>query len=365
MPPTVGRRLCTIRFTKRQQEQLKAIWEHEAFNNVDFSRAPEPEQLVERRWKESGNPLAAREDVEDSLSDDVSEDDGDEEDIWREGSEEDRDEMDEEDQDDEDEDDGCNPLPVVDNATTDQLLELLFQLSVTFSTEQFMDVEPSSSMLVFFSGILGFTSDAENFLPAKSYTPYLSGLIYIERLLFLEYALPFRAYPHLGIPRRPRRRQYERLDAIRQRYMVTGSESPLEEFQSLRDFGRVVARSDPPSFLLHWSDDGKTVFMGDDFSLTMESYRRLAEYFISRAEELCAELLLGLDVPVDLTQVKDDMTDARKGTSFIQHPDNGLLHVYLDLSKQACTTRAGLFKNGSGIGKPSSHTRGRQRTLTK
>jgi hypothetical protein len=58
------------------------------------------------------------------------------------------------------------------------------------------------------------------------------------------------------------------------------------------------------------------------------------------------ELLLGLDVPVDLTQVKDDMTDARKGTSFIQRPDNGLLHVYLDLSKQACTTRAGLFKNG-------------------
>jgi hypothetical protein len=199
MPPTVGRRLCTIRFTKRQQEQLKAIWEHEALNNVDFSRAPEPEQLVERRWKESGNPLAAREDVEDSLSDDVSEDDGDEEDIWREGSEEDRDEMDEEDQDDEDEDDGCDPLPVVDNAPTDQLLELLFQLSVTFSTEQFMDGEPSSSMLVFFSGILGFTSDAENFLPAKSYTPYLSGLIYIQRLLFLEYALPFRAYPHLGI----------------------------------------------------------------------------------------------------------------------------------------------------------------------
>ena len=85
-------------------------------------------------------------------------------------------------------------MPVVDNAPTDQLLELLFQLSVTFSTGQFIDGEPSSSMLVFFSGILGFSSGAENFLPAKSYTPYLSGLIYIQRLLFLEYALPFRAW---------------------------------------------------------------------------------------------------------------------------------------------------------------------------
>jgi hypothetical protein len=106
-----------------------------------------------------------------------------------------------------------------------------------------------------------------------------------------------------------------------------------------------MARSDPPSFLLHWSDDSKTVFIGDAFSLTMDSYRRLAEHFISRAEELCAELMLGLDVSVDLTRVKDDMTDTRKGTSFVHHPENGLLRAYLDLSKQACTTRAGLFKN--------------------
>jgi hypothetical protein len=56
--------------------------------------------------------------------------------------------------------------------------------------------------------------------------------------------------------------------------------------------------------------------------------------------------MLGLDVSVDLIQVKDNMTDTRRGTSFVHHPENGLLRVYLDLLKQACTTRAGLFKNG-------------------
>lgn len=41
------------------------------------------------------------------------------------------------------------------------------------------------------------------------------------------------------------------------------------------------------------------------------------------------------------------MTNTQKGFSFIQHPDNGLTHVYLDLSIKACMTRRnGLFRNG-------------------
>jgi len=163
--------------------------------------------------------------------------------------------------------------------------------------EQFINVQPSSSLLVYFSGILGFSADAQNFLPAKNYTPHLSGLIYVQRLLFLEHALPFRAYPYLGIPRRPRLRQLERLDVVRRRYMTTGSQSPLEEFQSLRDFGRLIARTDPPSFLLHWSDDGETVFYGDDFSLTMQSFRGLADHFISKnTARNCSSILTLLSI---------------------------------------------------------------------
>ncbi len=86
----------------------------------------------------------------------------------------------------------------------DELLELIFQLSITFSTEELVDSQPSSSLLVYFSGILGFTADAHGFLPAKGFTPHLSALIYIQRLLFLEYALPLRPHPYLGIPQRSR-----------------------------------------------------------------------------------------------------------------------------------------------------------------
>ncbi|KAH9204432.1 hypothetical protein DL95DRAFT_496407 [Leptodontidium sp. 2 PMI_412] len=128
--------------------------------------------------------------------------------------------------------------------------------------------------------------------------------------------------------------------------MITGSPSPLEEFQSLRDFGRVIARTDPPSFLLRWSDDGETVSYGDDFSLNMESFRGLAEHFLAKAEELCDGLMFSLNPVIDLAKVKDDLTNTQYGFSFVQHPANKLADTYLDLSAKACTTRRnGLFRD--------------------
>ncbi|KAE8551310.1 hypothetical protein EYB25_005194 [Talaromyces marneffei] len=58
-------------------------------------------------------------------------------------------------------------------------LEKLFQLNIIFLTDEFTDGQPLSSLLVYFSRILGFSPDAQSFQPAKSFTPHLSALIYI------------------------------------------------------------------------------------------------------------------------------------------------------------------------------------------
>ncbi|KAH8587035.1 hypothetical protein B0O99DRAFT_656577 [Bisporella sp. PMI_857] len=115
-----------------------------------------------------------------------------------------------------------------------------------------------------------------------------------QRLLFLKYGLPYQAYPYIGLARRSRFRRHQHFKTIRLRYMITGSPSALEELQSLRDFGRVISRTDDPSFLLHWSDDGQVY-----------------------------------------------------GFSFIQNPQNRLTDAYLELFNKACTTRRGyLVKDG-------------------
>jgi hypothetical protein len=139
------------------------------------------------------------------------------------------------------------------NDEGDELLELLFSLCIAFSTEQLIDGQPSSTLLGYFSGILGFSAKSQVFRSARMYTPYLSGLIYVQRLLFLEYALPARSYPTLGIYCRPRTGQLKRLELIRRKYMIVGSQSSFEEFMALRSLGRAFAAFDTPPFLLHWS----------------------------------------------------------------------------------------------------------------
>lgn len=61
----------------------------------------------------------------------------------------------------------------------EELLQYMFGLSVSLCTQSLIDGQPSSTILIFASGILGFSSGLNTFLPARSYTSYLSGLIYI------------------------------------------------------------------------------------------------------------------------------------------------------------------------------------------
>lgn len=142
----------------------------------------------------------------------------------------------------------------------------------------------------------------------------LSGLIYIQRLLFLELALPLRDYPALHVERRPRRNQLRRLERIRGLYMVTDAQSPFEEMVSLRSYGRVIARTDSPAFVLRWSEDAQTLFQGVDLELSMGSFRWLPAYFIEQAEHLCDELMFRWRPTIDLTKVKDDLTSVSPGS---------------------------------------------------
>ncbi|KAH6977643.1 hypothetical protein EDB80DRAFT_738181 [Ilyonectria destructans] len=48
----------------------------------------------------------------------------------------------------------------------DDLLEWLLQLSITLTTEKFHKGQPSSTLLVYFSGIIGFSADRQYFQPA-------------------------------------------------------------------------------------------------------------------------------------------------------------------------------------------------------
>jgi hypothetical protein len=232
---------------------------------------------------------------------------------------------------------GHRPMNRTTVESAKEFLELLFELSISLAMENFVDGQPGSALLVYFSGVLGFSSDCRRFQLAREYCPNLSGLIWVQRLLFFEYALPLQSYPIIGVQQRPQF-PMQRLNEVRQKYMVQGSLSPLAELHNLRNFGQKVAKTESPPFLLRWSDDGKVVSYGSDFSLSMEEFCGLADHFISQAEDLCDELMFGFVPNLDVNKIKDDFTNSQPGFSFVSHPDNKFDTMYQELLVQACTS---------------------------
>ncbi|KAK2684635.1 hypothetical protein QWA68_016794 [Fusarium oxysporum] len=334
MDPDTRDRLTGIRFKRKQFRFLEAIWNHESLSDLD-AQSPRTRLSLPGTEEDSLGGFTQR-----RLSHNYSEDEReeDEEENVTESSEEDCEYWSDESQ---VVRHTGNEEPRGDEQVSQELIELLFGLSLSLCTEQVTDGPPSSTLLVFFSGILGFSSSSETFLPAKSYTPYLSGLLYIQRLLFLEMALPLRDYPTLELSQRPRTKQLERLEVVRKKYMVIGSQSAFEEMISLRSYGRVIARSESPAFLLRWSEDGQTVHCGDLFHISMAEFRLLSKHIVQQTDMLREELMFGWGRFIDLSRLKDDLRNAEKGFSFVTHQENNIDNAYLQLCERACSVRRG------------------------
>ncbi|KAH6871920.1 hypothetical protein B0T10DRAFT_553252 [Thelonectria olida] len=94
-----------------------------------------------------------------------------------------------------------NEIPVPRESAA-ELLELLFGLSLALCTEPLTDSLPSSTVLVYFSGILDFSTSLQPSSPPDP-TRHISRLIYLQRLLFLKMALPLRGYSVLVLSAAP------------------------------------------------------------------------------------------------------------------------------------------------------------------
>ncbi|KAL2192243.1 hypothetical protein P885DRAFT_5969, partial [Corynascus similis CBS 632.67] len=126
--------------------------------------------------------------------------------------------------------------------------DTLLQLASFLVTEPFQDGQADSTLLVYFSGVARISVDGSWFERASQYTPKLSALIYCARLILLETTLLRFAYHSIGIPARPRHDQLTCLNKIRARAFCLGSQAPVGELLSLRNYGRKLARSDGPVF---------------------------------------------------------------------------------------------------------------------
>ncbi|CAK7275628.1 hypothetical protein SEPCBS57363_006807, partial [Sporothrix epigloea] len=309
---TQQRRCLTGQVIRRELlAEVESIWNHPLWRLIDTSTGRWPAAAADAAANATDLQLEAQQTDEDGATDvevegenetssDLTEEDEEEQDEEKEDEEYDEEEFEEERDeeetlrlDDQDESELSTSLSLSDEVqqAADEVLELLFHLSMTISTETLIDGQPNSTILVYFSGILGFTAGGQGFALARNYTTTLSALIYVQRLLLLEWTLPVRPYPYLGRPERPRMYQLDVLNTVRRASLVHGCDGPFDELFSLRNFGRVWAKEEPPAVFLRWSDDGEMVTFDDKFELSMREFRMLADHFITTAQTLCSRLM--------------------------------------------------------------------------
>lgn len=89
----------------------------------------------------------------------------------------------------------------------DVLNENLFRLLAMFWTELSRDGNMNNNAIVHFTGVLGIYPVKLFFWKAYDYTPFLLALLWVGRLIVLEYALLVTAYTYLSVPW-PERRAY-------------------------------------------------------------------------------------------------------------------------------------------------------------
>jgi hypothetical protein len=206
---------------------------------------------------------------------------------------------------------------------------------------------PASSLLVFFSGILGFSPNCGGFRRPGNYTSHLSALIYCIRLLILERAIPLTAHSALGWPQRPWRAQHERFRRFHRQLLCFGSPTAVGEILSLRAYGRQISRTQGAAFKFFWSDDGQTV-KWDQYTYTMATFRQLSQQILDTASQSCCRLMYDWQPPVDLASLRDRFANLEEGYSFRTEPTNHLMDAYLQLSDRACAAHVDGLMDSNG-----------------
>ncbi|KAI3567779.1 hypothetical protein IWW34DRAFT_859673 [Fusarium oxysporum f. sp. albedinis] len=228
-----------------------------------------------------------------------------------------------------------------------RLSEALFQLSMMFWTHQDPAGNMSSSVIIHYTAVMGIQRRTLAFNPAHNSTPELAGLIWVGRLLFLEYALPVYSYATLAYEW-PCRDHYpsqpDRLDAIRKKYLIRGCYTPFGEIIELKAFAKSIVKREGIPGNLSWDPDGQSFTIGHDKKFKLSEFCATHLKAIELVQARVDEMMLGLKVDINIDEIQDDLTCRTAGWSFIKDAKNRLADIWEQL--------ADTLKSSSFRGKP-------------
>ncbi|KFY89230.1 hypothetical protein V500_05851, partial [Pseudogymnoascus sp. VKM F-4518 (FW-2643)] len=185
------------------------------------------------------------------------------------------------------------------------LSERLFQLSCAFWTNILTTGVTSHLPLVYFFSVLGIQRKDLVFRTAYHYTPYLAGLVYVGRLLMLEYALPRQAYETLSWP--DCSACPNQLQLMRKKYLCRGGGHPMARLLELLYQDRTIAKKEGARANISWSANGQILQLCLGFGPSQRQYhidvsqfRAMVWITIQDCQNLLQELIFGWRPAVDL-----------------------------------------------------------------
>ncbi|QKD56923.2 uncharacterized protein FOBCDRAFT_140860 [Fusarium oxysporum Fo47] len=191
------------------------------------------------------------------------------------------------------------------------LSEAIFQLSMMFWTYQEPTGDMSASTIIHYTAVLGIQGSSLAFHLAHSSSPRLAALMWIGRLLFLEYAVPVYAYNTLDFVW-PSRTAYpsqpDRISSIRCKYLLRGCYSPFGELIELKAFAKSIVKREGVPGNLTWAPDGQSFTIGDDKKVLLSEFCETHHKAVATVQEQVDEMLLGWQPDIDVSAIRDDLT---------------------------------------------------------
>ncbi|KAJ4175931.1 hypothetical protein NW767_015620 [Fusarium falciforme] len=197
------------------------------------------------------------------------------------------------------------------------LQEEILQILADFWMQR-LDGDPFASPLWHFVGVLGIDGETGQLRPAHLFTYVLTGLVFTGRVLLGEWAIPTRE-------RAGMMDLAQRFAQVRDAWLCKATYSPMGYTLSLLLYGRKIAQETGSRLMVSWSKHGEMMyFMGKP--ILMEKIRHMVARMTKDAEDLLWGQLMfkeGDDERfiIPLAGIEDDLTQTRRGRSFIHTND--------------------------------------------
>ena len=182
----------------------------------------------------------------------------------------------------------------------------------------------TDSIIVGFLAVLGINQNRDGFDDAVIYTPKLSGLVKLAQLLVVQHAVVEKKAGRTQFPN-------ELVSELQDRFMVYGSNSPINWILNLRAYGAKLRDNSTSFGFIYWSDDGQKLSY-KSLEFTMNNLRWFLHDQVEEACESLHELLLlpkgnketrAQRLPqLHLFSLKDDPTVHQANYSFLRDPRN-------------------------------------------